>query len=191
MVERIGFTLFLIAGGLAVAGNYFNLPWLTDTGIIVFGLIAIFRGAQFIAKGEAIEGRTNISNPNYIQRYTGVSAYIIGGILILIGLLVIGGGLLGFTTPGGVTVALGNLIRTDFGIALLLSLAGLFTFTFGLVRTLSGSATTPGTHNQLVEAGIRFGGVVMILVGLLLLAAAAGFLLIPDMLRGLFAGVLS
>jgi len=187
MVERIGFTLFLVAGGLVVAGSYLNLPWLTNAGIIVFGLIAIFRGAQFIAKGEAIEGRTNISNPNYIQRYTGLSAYLIGGMLILIGLLVIGGGILGFTTPGGVTAALGNLIKTDMGIAFLLGLAGLFSFTFGLVRALSGSATTPGTHNRLVEGSIRFGGVVMLLVGLLLLAAAAGFLLVPGTLRGLFS----
>lgn len=186
MAARIGFTLFLVAGGLVVAGDYFSLPGLTNAGIIVFGLIAILRGAQFLVKGEAIEGREKVSNPNYVQRYKGFTAYLIGAALVLIGLLVLGGGVLGFTTPGGVTAVLSNIIETDRGIALLLGLAGFFVVVFGLVRTISGSATTPGTHNRVVESSIRAGGLLAMLVGLGLLALSLGYFFAPDLLRGWF-----
>lgn len=191
MFERIGFTLFLIAGGLVVAGSYFNFTWLTNAGIIVFGLLAILRGAQFLSRGEAIEGRTHISNPNYIQRYTGLSAYLIGAALILIGLLVIGGGVLGFTTPGGMTAVLSKLVESDWGIGLILGLAGIFAIVFGLVRTLSGSATTPGTYYKVVEASIRLRGVLTMLVGVMLILLSMGFIFTPDLLRDLFARAVS
>lgn len=187
MSDRIGFTLFLIAGGLAVAGDYMALPWLTSTGIIVFGLIAIVRGVQIISKEGATQDntkrKTKGSKTKQAQPNTGPSANLIGATLILIGLLVIIGGVVGFTTPGGINSVVNNFTESDWGIGVILGVAGLFMTAFGLERTFSGSAAKTKKHHRKVGSGSRTGGIVTVLIGLVLLALALGFFFAPGLLR--------
>lgn len=187
--ERVGFTIFMIAGGLVVAGNYFNLPILTYAAFVVLGLMACIGGIRVIVRGETVMGKTKISDTRKIRRYTGLSAYLIGAVIFLVGLLLIGLSAAGMLTPGGITVVLSKLVESDFGISIVLGVAGLIVIAFGIVRMRSGSGASPGAYSRLAEFGIKTGGVVSIVVGVGIILIALGFLFAPELLRDLFAQV--
>lgn len=187
--ESVGFTVFLIAGGLAVAGDYFSLPLLTYAAFVVIGLLVCISGTRVVFRGEAFEGRSNVSDPRYVRRFTGVSAYLIGAVILMAGFLLIGLAVAGMFTPGGVEEFLTSLVGFDFGIGIVLLLAGMIVIAFGVVRMLSGSGASPGAYTRLAEFSIKASGVVSILLGAGMVLIALGFLLAPEVLRDLFAQV--
>jgi len=184
--------LFLVAAGLAVAGDYLGIPWLTNTGIIGFGLIACVRGIQIIVKGETAEGKsraskTKASKTRNPQGYSGDSANLIGAILVLIGLLVIGNGILGLTTPDGGKAMLSKFMATDWGVTLILGLAGLFVIAFGVMHIYPRRASSPKKQKQPVDTKTRTRGLLTIFAGVILVALALGFFFAPVYFRELFS----
>jgi len=185
-LEKIGFMLFLLAGALALAGEYFGLPWLFRMALVAVGLMACVGGIRSMVKGEAYEGRTQLSDPRYVRRYSGVSARLIGGGLVLAGLVIIGLALMDLFNPGGAVIVLSKLVDSRYGLAIALGLAGLLITVFGIVRILSGSGASPEAYGPTVELGIKVGGFISALVGLFILLLAAVSILSPGLLTALF-----
>lgn len=180
-LEKLGLALFLLAGGLALAADQFGLPHLFRVALIAFGLVACITGLRIIRRGVAIEGKTRVRDPRYIQRYTGVSATLIGAVLLLAGPIIVGLSVMDLRGGGGAESFLSGLAETSYGLALLLGIAGLVGIALGVVRLLSGSATAPGTHARPIELSIKLGGDITALVGVLLLALAAAYFFAPNL----------
>ena len=173
--DRVGFTIFLIAGGFAVVGDYFAIPWLTNAAFIVFGLIVCAAGAQMIFRGEGTEARTRVRNIRYLQQFSGISAYLMGGVILLTGLLIVVVSVVGIFTPGGTDQVLTRFAESDPGIASILSLAGSIIIVFGLMRVLSQNRASTGTYSKFVEFSSLASGIISILVGIGLVLLALGF----------------
>lgn len=179
---RLGSLLIFLTVVIVLAADYFNLPGLNLIVAIGFGLAACIGGGRLVLQGEAYDGRIRINNPNYLQRYSDLSARLIGAILVISGVMIIGLGTLEVARPGGAGAFLERLASSTFGLASLVGLAGLMMAAFGVIRILSGSVTSPNTRGKLVAFSIKAGGVITTLIGLSLLflaiwaAFAPGFL---------------
>jgi hypothetical protein len=189
--NRLGSLLLFLTVGIVFAADYFNLPRLNLMVVIGLGLFASISGIRIVLNGETTTGRTNISNPNYIERYSGLSARLFGAILVVSGLMIIGLGTLELFRPGGAGAFIDRLVSSSFGLASVVGLAGLMTAAFGVIRILSGSATSPGTHGKLVEFSIKAGGVVTALVGLGLLFLAVWAAIAPGWLQDVARQIVS
>lgn len=184
--DRVGFIIFLIAGCFAVAGDYFAIPWLTNAALIVFGLIACVAGFLMIFRSEAREDRTRISSTTNLRQFSGISAYLMGGVILLTGILTVMVSVAGLFTKGGTDHVLTRFAESDPGIASILTLAGCVMIVFGLMRVLSQHGASTGTVSQLVELSVKAGGIISIFAGIGLVLLAFGFLFAPDLLRNLF-----
>lgn len=189
-LERITLLLLLSVGGLVLAADYYDLPWLSSMAIIAFGLIACLGGVRILVRGEAFEGKTAI-NPRYVRRYTGVSARLIAVVLFLAGPVVMVLGFMDLSSPGRASSFLTELGDSPQGWAIILGLAGLMVTAMGIVRVLSGSGTSPGVYYRYVEFSIKVGGAFSILIGLAMLSLAAVGFLAPDLLKELFEEALA
>lgn len=180
-LERNGLLLLLSAAGLVVAADSLDLPWLTSMALIGVGLMACLGGTRVITRGEVFEGRSRWGDPRFVGRHTGISARLIGAVLLIGGPLVAALGAMEFSGPGRASGFLAGLLETPYGWAIILGVPGLMVTAMGIARSLSGSAMPRGTRNRHVELGIKVGGAISALAGLAMLFLAAGLVLVPDL----------
>lgn len=183
--KETGFYLFLLAGGLVVAGNHFDLPWLTAVSVLFIGIIALVGGIGIIIRGKAKLGKVRISNPNYIERYRGLSARLMGLFISFAGLVFISLAVAGLLYRGGANIFLTNLAESKYGLTLILGMAGLIGMAWGIVRFMTGTATAPGTHARHIEFSIKFRGAIITLLSLVALVLAIAEILQPGFIDGL------
>lgn len=178
VLEKIGFALLLVTGALAVGGDYLGLhwPWLYRVALLGVGFLGCLGGIRSIRKGEVFG---SAYGNFYRERHTGLSARLIGVVLILGGAIVIALSLVDLFSPGGASAFLSTLAGSPRGLGVVLGLAGLLVAAFGIVRVLSGSGKATGSFARHVELSFKVGGVFSLLAGLAMLAIAAGLLLAP------------
>lgn len=178
--ERIGLTLFLLAGGMAVAKDYFDFPWLSGLAGILFGLVAIVASIQIFSKGEAIEGKSSLSDKRYVVRFTGVSATLVAIFLLMGGLFISGLGVFNLFGNENANDLMSNSVGSPLILGIIIGLVGLMIAVYGSTRLLSGSGTTPGAYSSYIEFGFRVGGALSVLVGLAMILLALGLIIMPD-----------
>lgn len=188
-LDRIGFGLLLLAGVLVIAGEYLAAPWMYRAALIAIGLMGCVGGIRTIRKGEVVGG---FYEANYLERLSGVSAWLMGGILLLAGIVIAALGSLDLYTGGQAGAIVARLVfGSPRAAGAALALAGLIVLAFGLTRILSGSAKASGSFAPHVELSFRAAGLAASLVGLALLAAGLGLAMAPDLVAGLLLGVSS
>jgi hypothetical protein len=188
-LERIGFALLLLAGALVVAGEYLDLPWMFRAALVSVGLMACVGGMRTIRKGEVGGG---FFEANYRERLTGASAGLMGIILLLGGAIIVGLGVVDLYSRGQAGSIVTDLVlRSPRGLAIPLALAGLMIAAFGVTRILSGSARAAGSFAPHVELGFRAAGIASTFIGLAMLALAAGLMVAPELMTGLFRRALA
>lgn len=184
-LERNGFLLILLMGGLVAAADYYDLPWLFSLLLVALGLAACLGAIRILMRGEAFEGRSRLGNPRFVRRYAGLSAKLIAFVLLLAGPIIVVLGLMEVSSPGRASGFLSGLSDSPYGWATILGLAGLMVTAMGITRILSGSALPRGTYARHVELSLRVGGAYTALTGLAMLALAAAALFAPDLLNQL------
>jgi hypothetical protein len=189
--SQLSSLLIFLAAGIVYAGEYFNLPRLKLVVVLGLGVFACINGVRILMQGEAFEGRIKVSNSNDIPRYADLSEMLIGAIQVIIGLMIIGLSLLEIFKPGGAGAFVDRLVSSTVGLASVIALAGIFMAVFGVIRILSGRATSPGTGSKLNEMGIKAGGAITALVGFSLLLLAIWLALSPSSLKDVFGRLLN
>lgn len=167
--RRLNSLLIFLAVGLLYAGEYFNLPRLKLVVVLGFGLFACISGLRILMQDGAFEGQPWFDGENKFQQYEGVSAKLLGGILVVFGLMVIGLDLLEIFRPGGAETFLNRMASSPAGLASMLGLAGIFVIVFGVIRILSANTASFGGQNRWIELKVKAGGVVLVLIGFLLI----------------------
>lgn len=140
---------------------------------------------------ETFESRIRMNNSNDNQWYAGLSAMLIGAAQMVIGLMIVGLTLLEIFKPGGASAFVDRLVSSTAGLASVIALVGIFMAVFGVIRILSGSATSSGTHRKLIDLGIKTGGAITAMVGFGLILLAIWLALSPGSLKDVFGRLLN
>lgn len=184
--SKIGSWLLLLVAGLVAAADYFNFPRINQLLIVLVGVVACIVGVRMILTRQAVAGQTRILDPGYIERYAGLSAWLMGVVVTLAGFVILGLGVLDLLQPGRADTFLSGLTGSPTGLGLALGFSGVIVTAFGVIRILAGSGRSPGAFGSLVEFGYKAGGVLSVLAGVLMLAVAAGLILAPGLVKELF-----
>ena len=165
-IEKAAVPVIVIAGGLVYIAEQFKQPSLIPIAIGLFGLFALWLGADTFARGE-IRAFDRFYNSR--ESYAGISARLLAIIIFLFG-----GGLTIFAAwewlrPGEGARFLANLAATKQGLGIAIAVFGVFTLLFGLVRLIAGSAWKKEERTTLDEIGFRVRGFIGVIVGLVLI----------------------
>ena len=169
MSGRLYSLLIFLSAGILYAGEYFNLPRLKLIVVLGFGVITCISGLRMLIPRETFEGPTWLKYPNNFQQYEGLSAKLMGGILLVCGLMIVGLDVLEIFKPGGAEAFLNRMVSSQSGLASVIGLAGIFTIVFGVIRILSASTASPSGGNKWIELKAKLGGAILALVGLSLI----------------------
>jgi len=92
--------------------------------LVIVGVVALAGGTWIVITGEAIRGRKRLSNPRTVRRFRGVSARLIGPVLILVGPIVVALSAISLFGGGDTSDLLGRLGDSTVGVAAALGFAG-------------------------------------------------------------------
>lgn len=98
--------------------------WAYDVALVIVGVVALAGGTWIVITGEAIRGRKRLSNPRTVRRFRGVSARLIGPVLILVGPIVVALSAISLFGGGDTSDLLGRLGDSTVGVAAALGFAG-------------------------------------------------------------------
>jgi len=177
--RRLGSLLIFLSAGILYAAEYFNLPRLNLVVVLGFGLFACINGLKMLRQEETFESRTGLYDLNKFQQYEGLSANLMGGILVVFGLMIVGLDLLEIFKPGGARAFLNRLASSPSGLASVIGLAGIFMIVFGVIRILSANASSTRGQNKWMEFKAKAGGAVLVLIGLILILGSIWMALSP------------
>jgi len=177
--RRLGSLLIFLSAGILYAAEYFNLPRLNLVVVLGFGLFACINGLKMLRQEETFESRTGLYDLNKFQQYEGLSANLMGGILVVFGLMIVGLDLLEIFKPGGAGAFLNRLASSPSGLASVIGLAGIFMIVFGVIRILSANASSTRGQNKWMEFKAKAGGAVLVLIGLILILGSIWMALSP------------
>ena len=165
IVEKLAVPVFFIAGGTAYLADELNMPFLLPIALSIFGLFAAALGA-----GTLIQGRIQLFDRVYSRRekYSGLSARLLGLIVLLFGLGILLYTIVDWTNPGMANAFLVSLVDSKGGRGVLCIVFGFFTFLFGVIRLISGSAHSPEQRSFWVDLGFRIRGFFGVLIGIIL-----------------------
>jgi hypothetical protein len=173
--------LFALGGGLVYLGQEWGIPYATDIGIVVLGFLAAAAGIDLIIKRLRMfrtEGWANV-----VDTYRGVLELLWGVIFICLGLLIIGVIVVVWLVPGTEGEFWSDMLLSNTGMGVVLSVVGLMLMLNGLIRALAGSGRVhPGRLGGVPFLLDRLGGAGMLILGLG--ASAVGIVLVaaPGML---------
>ena len=132
-------------------------------------------------------GKVRISNPDYIERYRGLPARLLGMVIMFAGLIFITLSIAGILYKDGASTFLNDLVDTKYGGPLILGLAGFIGAIWGIVRFMTGTATAPGTHARHIEFGIKLQGAITTILGIIAFALAVAEFIQPGFIKGLIS----
>lgn len=177
----------LITGASVAGGEYLDMPWMYDAAMIGFGMVAILGGARIMITGQARGASTGMSTfyreTENTQRFSGSSARLIGALLLLAGPLVISMAILDLTFDGGMDAAWEEFLKSPRVWGIAAGLSGLMITMMGIVRARTGTAATPGARSEVVETEFKMGGILAIIAGVVLMAAAVVLIVAPDLFQ--------
>lgn len=167
-VEKLAIPVIFIAGGMAYLSKRFDMPFLVPIAIAVFGVFALLLGADTL-----IQGQIQLFNRLYNRReyYVGISARLLGIIILLSGAGSIAFVVWDWFTPADAGQLLGEFVKSKRGLGVFLLVFGFFTMLFGLIRLISGSAHSPEERNAWTDLDFRLHGLLNLIVGALLFIA--------------------
>lgn len=176
IIEKLAAPIFLVAGGMAYFAGEFDMPFLQPVAFSIFGLFAAALGA-----GTLIHGRIQLLDRHYNRRehYSGLSARLLGLIILFFGAGVIFLAIVEWMNPGMANAFLVRLVDTNRGRGVLCLVFGFFILLFGLIRLISGSAHSPELRSGWVDFGIRLRGLFGGVIGILLSAVGVWLILMP------------
>jgi hypothetical protein len=166
--EKGPFFLFLAALGLGYAAAELHIDQLFSLAMALLAVAVIWSSLQTFHRG-----RLETLDRQSMRResYSGISAYLIAGALMVIGIGLFFYSLWRALQPEAAAAWLESLADSPQGWALLLLAFGFFMFVFGLVRLIAGSAYQETRHRTaLVELSFRAGGLISMVAGAALLA---------------------
>ena len=168
LVDKLAVPAIVIAGGMVYFAEQFDMPSLIPIAVALFGAFALLLGADTF-----IQGRIQLFDRLYSRResYSGLSARLLGVVVFLFGAILIFYAGWEWLMPGKAGEFLAGLVKTERGLGIFLIVFGSFTFLFGLIRLISGSAHSPAERSAWVDFGFRFQGLIGFVVGILLLIA--------------------
>jgi hypothetical protein len=173
-------TLFLLAGALAYAGDYFSLPFLSDLALLCFGLLLALFGAATMAGNLWMFRFENWESSNLVRTYRAVIDELWGVIFGTAGLLMVGATFVKWLVPGAAKSIWEDLLTNTTAIGLVLAFAGLMAILTGVVRVLSGGRGNEARPIRgLTDLLDRLAGFAYVLFGLALSAGGLFLLLAP------------
>lgn len=186
MIDKLGFYIILLSGGLVYASEYFQLPRLASTAMMLFGLWVAACGVEIAFKGEV--RLINRESRRY-EFFSGIPASLWAAIFIGAGALILLFGFLDLARPGGTDSFLDRLTNSPAGWGTVLGVVGLFVTASGAIRLLAGSASAYEKVGRLEEVGFRIGGAWRVLTGIVALSLATGLIFAPNVLKAMFDGL--
>lgn len=179
------FTLLMLVAGAAVAGGiYLDQPRLYPLAAVAFGLFGVIGGIKAIAGGQLVMGRQNIVNPDKVERYAGITARMIGVVLLVGGLGIVVIGAIYLASPDGAASLEDSVLRSPRALGAILGVAGLLVTLMGMVRAKAGSGTRNEAYGSTVEAEIKGGGMITTVVGIAMIALALSMIIAPGAFQG-------
>lgn len=168
LIERVSFLIIMLAGGMVYLAERFQLPILIPLAIEIFGLFAVWLGADTLFHGEI-----QLFNRLYSRRenYSGVSARLLGVIIFLFGVGVTLYSIWEWMQPGAAENFLVGLVESPRGWGIILITFGFFSLLFGVIRLIAGSAHRREERSAIVDLGYRARGLFTVIFGIILLAA--------------------
>lgn len=168
LIDKASVPIFVVAGGLVYLSERYQLPVLIPIAIGIFGLFALWLGADTFVRGEI-----QLFNRLYSRRenYSGMPARLLGTIIFLFGVGVTFYSISEWIRPGVAGNFLSGLVKSPQGWGIILITFGFFSLLFGLIRLIAGSAHRQEERRAVVDLGFRLRGLVSTVVGIVLLAA--------------------
>jgi hypothetical protein len=165
-MSRLALGMCLMGAGLVVLGDRYGMAPIMGSGFASIGIAAMISGLESIITRKAAFVPWSLSGRS-LGRYASLSAVLWGMLFLVFGGLAILAGAATALYAGGLGAAVEWVFQSSLGWLLLGLLAGLLTFSLGLIRVLSGKAySDPSLVSQLRDVGERLGGLVMMLAGL-------------------------
>jgi hypothetical protein len=173
-------SLFLLAGGLAFAGQRFSLPLLINLALLCLGVMTATMGVELIVTKRAESAIGGFAYIQAVEVFTGLAAQLWGVMFLLLGLVIIVGIVAQWLAPAAVHAWYGSLVGTKAGLGLALCASGLFAGLWGTMRLLAGSAGLDlGWMTRLSNIVDRIGGGIALLAGLGLLGVGVLLVVAP------------
>lgn len=173
----------LLSGGAIWVSEYLGIPKLASIAMMLFSLWMVAGGVEVAFKGEVT--LINREHRRY-EFFSGIPAGLWSVIYITTGLGFLGLAWLDFSSPGGSDGFFDRILNTPSGWGMIVGFAGMVTTATGVIRFLAGSASAHKKVGWIEEFGFRAGGLITTLIGMTLLALAAGLLFAPDLVHKLF-----
>jgi hypothetical protein len=178
--------LFFLAVALLFAGERLDLGFLTALGWLVFGILAVFAGAEVIVTREASfsiqRGETVVDT----ESYSGCAAQLWGGMFVLFGLALALGSLAALAAPERAMDLADRALDEPWGWGILIVVFGTFTAMYGLTRALAGAArVSPGGNRGFRQTVHRIMGFIVLLAGLGLVGIGLALIVFPETVLGL------
>lgn len=172
--------LFAVGGGLVYLGQEWAVPGATEIGTACIGLLMIVGGIDIILQRVAVLRAEGWVQAGIVDTYSGMAEILWGIVFSCLGALVLAAVLRTWLQPAGAGDFLKNLLDTPTATGAILATIGLMTVLNGLIRALAGSGTvSPKRWGGAALLLDRLAGVLVLLVGMGLSAAALMLLVAP------------
>ena len=170
--------LFAVGGGLVYLGQEWGVPYATDIGIAVLGVLMVAAGLDLIIKKMGVFRMEGWAPSTLVETYRGVSEMLWGMLFIGIGLAVITVLLRQWLFHGNSETIWEDVLGSTLVIGVALAFAGLLLSLNGIVHLLAGRTGVAGGVRGLSDLMDRLMGVMHLLAGLMVFGIAF-LLLVP------------
>lgn len=173
--------LFAVGGGLVYIGQEWGVPYATDIGIVVLGILMVAVGLDLIVKKLGVFRVEGWTHSTVVETYRGISEMLWGLLFIGIGLAVITVLLRQWLFHGSSEAIWDEVLGSSLVIGVGLAFAGLLLSLNGVVHLLAGRTEIAGSVRGLSDLMDRLMGLMHLLAGLMVFGAAF-LLLVPGAL---------
>jgi hypothetical protein len=150
--------LFAVGGGLVYVGQEWGVPYATDAGLVVLGVLMVAAGLDLIIKKLGVFRIDDWTPSKVVETYSGISEMLWGLLFIGIGLAVIAVLLQQWLFQGSTETIWTEVLGSTLVIGVALAFAGLLLSLNGLVHLLSGRTGTAGGVRGFSDLGCVMGG---------------------------------
>jgi hypothetical protein len=173
--------LFAVGGGLVYVGQEWGVPYATDAGIAVLGVLMVAAGLDLIIKKLGVLRIDDWTPSKVVETYRGISDILWGLLFIGIGLAVIAVLLRQWLFQGSTATSWTDVLGSSLVIGVALAFAGLLLSLNGLVHMLAGRTGIAGSVRGFSDLMDRLVGGMHLLAGLTVFGIAF-LLMVPEAL---------
>jgi hypothetical protein len=164
--------LFAVGGGLVYVGQEWGVPYATDIGVALLGVLLVAAGLDLIIKKLGVFRIDGWTSSNVVETYRGISEMLWGLLFIGIGLAVLAVSVGRWLFHAGADTIWADVLGSSLVIGIALAFAGLLLSLNGLVHVLSGRTGIAGSVRGFSDLMDRLVGVMHLLAGLMVFGVA-------------------